>query len=192
MAGEVIEATEQHVFYIDNVGWIPASMIEEGDKVVLQSGDKSTVEKIDKVVHNELITVYNFEVEDFHTYFVSDASVLVHNTASCAEKTYQTYTKTNSKTGEVYSGRTSGKGSPIDNVKKRDAKHHMNKKGFGPAVLDKSSSNKNAIRGREQQLIDKHGGAKSMGGTSGNAVNGISKKNKNRQKYLRAARKEFG
>ena len=67
------------MFYIDGVGWIPASMIEEGDVVVLQSGDKSAVEKIDKVVHNELITVYNFEVEDFHTYFVSDASVLVHN-----------------------------------------------------------------------------------------------------------------
>ncbi|MCC3865688.1 Hint domain-containing protein [Terrisporobacter petrolearius] len=79
VAGEVIEATEQHVFYIDGVGWIPASMIEEGDVVVLQSGDKSAVEKIDKVVHNELIRVYNFEVEDFHTYFVSDASVLVHN-----------------------------------------------------------------------------------------------------------------
>ena len=79
VAGEVIEATEQHVFYIDGVGWIPASMIEEGDVVVLQSGDKSKVEKIDKVVHNELIRVYNFEVEDFHTYFVSDASVLVHN-----------------------------------------------------------------------------------------------------------------
>lgn len=60
VAGEVIEATEQHVFYIDNVGWIPASMIKEGDVVVFQSGDKSTVEKIDKVVHNELITVYNF------------------------------------------------------------------------------------------------------------------------------------
>ena len=85
VAGEVIEATEQHVFYIDNVGGIPASMVEEGDVVVLQSGDKSTVEKIDKVVHNELITVYNFEVEDFHTYFVSDASVLVHNTAPCAK-----------------------------------------------------------------------------------------------------------
>ena len=84
VAGEVIEATEQHVFYIDNVGWIPASMIEEGDVVVLQSGDKSTVEKIDKVVHNEAITVYNFEVEDFHTYFVSDANVLVHN--KCPKK----------------------------------------------------------------------------------------------------------
>jgi len=61
-------------------------MIEEGDVVVLQSGDKSKVEKIDKVVHNELITVYNFEVEDFHTYFVSDASVLVHNDYSGARR----------------------------------------------------------------------------------------------------------
>ncbi|WP_343337956.1 hypothetical protein TPELB_33430 [Terrisporobacter petrolearius] len=97
VAGEVIEATEQHVFYIDGVGWIPASMIEEGDVVVLQSGDKSTVEKIDKVVHNELITVYNFEVEDFHTYFVSDASVLVHNTAPCAKAGEDLYVGSYSK-----------------------------------------------------------------------------------------------
>lgn len=45
--------------------------------------NNTTVEKIDKVVHNELIRVYDFEVEDFHTYFVSDASVLVHNTEGC-------------------------------------------------------------------------------------------------------------
>ncbi|MGL5694612.1 MAG: polymorphic toxin-type HINT domain-containing protein, partial [Peptostreptococcaceae bacterium] len=191
VAGEVIEATEQHVFYIDNVGWIPASMIEEGDTVILQSGEKAKVENIEEVVHNEIIDVYNFEVEDFHTYFVSDANVLVHNNG-CKEKTYQTYTKTNNKTGEVYSGRTSGKGTPSENVRKRDTKHHMSKKGFGSAVLDKSSTNKNAIRGREQQLIDRYGGAKSMGGTSGNAVNGISKKNKKKQIYLDASRKEFG
>ncbi|MEG2868251.1 MAG: polymorphic toxin-type HINT domain-containing protein, partial [Terrisporobacter sp.] len=83
-AGEIIEATEQHVFFIDGVGWIPASMIEEGDVVVLQSGEKAEVESIDKVVQNELIAVYNFEVEDFHTYFVSDANVLVHN--SCTQQ----------------------------------------------------------------------------------------------------------
>ncbi|MEG1411367.1 MAG: polymorphic toxin-type HINT domain-containing protein [Terrisporobacter sp.] len=77
--GEVIEATEQHVFYINNVGWIPANMIEEGDTVVLQSGEKVTVDEIDKVVYDELITVYNFEVEDFHTYFVSNTRILVHN-----------------------------------------------------------------------------------------------------------------
>ena len=79
-------------------------------------------------------------------------------------KTYQTYTKTNPTTGEVYSGRTSGTGTPLENIARRDANHHMNAKGFGPAQLDKSSSNYNAIRGREQQLIDLNGGAKSMGG----------------------------
>lgn len=41
VAGEIIEATEQHVLYIDNVGWIPANMTEEGDVVVLQSGEKA-------------------------------------------------------------------------------------------------------------------------------------------------------
>jgi hypothetical protein len=50
----------------------------------------------------------------------------------------------------------------------------MTDEGFGPAVLDKSSLSKDAIRGREQQLVDAHGGAKSMGGTSGNAINGIN------------------
>ena len=63
-------------------------------------------------------------------------------------KTYQTYTKTNIKTGEVYSGRTSGYGSPSQNVAARDINHHMNSKGFGPAVLDRSSTNAAAIRGR--------------------------------------------
>lgn len=54
-------------------------MIEEGYTVVLQSGEKAIVEDIDKVVYDETIAVYNFEVEDFHTHFVSNASVLVHN-----------------------------------------------------------------------------------------------------------------
>jgi len=79
VAGKIIEATEQHVFYIDNVGWIPANMIEEGYTVVLQSGEKAIVEDINKVVYEEPIIVYNFEVEGFHTYFVSDINVLVHN-----------------------------------------------------------------------------------------------------------------
>jgi hypothetical protein len=42
----------------------------------------------------------------------------------------------------------------------------MNDKGFGPAVLDKSSGNPAAIRGREQQLMDANGGARSSAGTS--------------------------
>ncbi|PHR97586.1 MAG: hypothetical protein COA78_27385 [Blastopirellula sp.] len=107
-------------------------------------------------------------------------------------KTYQSYTKTNKNTGEVYSGRTSGTGTPAQNVKNRDRYHHMNDKGFGPAVLDKSSLNSKAIRGREQIKIEHHGGAKSKGGTSGNAINGIGELNKKMEKYLESAFEEFG
>ena len=62
----------------------------------------------------------------------------------------------------------------------------------GPAKLDKSSPNPNAIRGREQQNINKRGGAKSQGGTSGNKIRGVSPNNKNAKIYEQAAKKEFG
>jgi hypothetical protein len=113
-------------------------------------------------------------------------------TSAIGERTYQTYTKIHPETGEVHSGRTSGTGTPAQNVARRDAGHHMNKKGFGAAKLDRSSSNKAAIRGREQQLIDSHGGARSAGGTSGNAYRGISETNPRRTFYLDEATREFG
>ena len=62
----------------------------------------------------------------------------------------------------------------------------------GPAVLDKTSSDYNAIRGREQLLFEKYGGAKSTGGTSGNAINGIGKNTKKKSIYNNAAIDEFG
>ena len=107
-------------------------------------------------------------------------------------KVYVTYTKVNPKTGEVYSGRASGYGTPEEVVTNRDRNHHMNEKGFEKAKLDRFSTNSDAIRGREQQLIELHGGAKSQGGSSGNAINGVSPTNPNRQRYEDARRKEFG
>lgn len=92
----------------------------------------------------------------------------------------------------MYTGRTSGKGTPLENIAKRDANHHMSKKGFGRATLDKTSSNYFAIRGREQMMIEKHGRAKSQKGTSGNSINGISEKNDKINAYINAAIKEFG
>lgn len=55
-----------------------------------------------------------------------------------------------------------------------------------------SSTSKDAIRGQEQRLIDQYGGAKSSGGTSGNAINGVSPNNPNAEKYINAAKTEFG
>jgi RHS repeat-associated protein len=108
------------------------------------------------------------------------------------QRTFQTYTKTNPQTGEVYSGRASGKGTPLKNVLTRDRNHHMNRSGYGPATLDKSSPNLDAIRGREQYNIQINGGAKSQGGVSGNNINGISPNNSKRYHYINQSIKEFG
>jgi RHS repeat-associated protein len=110
-----------------------------------------------------------------------------------AKKTYQTYFKDpiDPKDG-VYSGKTSGTGTPEDNVRKRDKNHHMNET-HGPARLDQTSSNPDAITGREQQNIDNSGGARSKGGTSGNQRNSVDPNNHERvQRTQQAAKKEFG
>ncbi len=107
-------------------------------------------------------------------------------------KTYQTYTRTNPETGEVYSGRTSGYGTPEQNIARRNANSPLNKQGFDVPYIDRTSTNPAAIRGREQQLIDRFGGAQSQSGTSANKINGISPANPNRQNYLDQTLKEFG
>ncbi|KEZ48577.1 hypothetical protein AZ46_0216830 [Metabacillus indicus LMG 22858] len=184
--GKVIETTDEHPFWVVGEGWIKAKDLVKGD--LLETSDGTTLSIDDIKIVKKHVTVYNFKVKDYHSYFVSDLGVWTHNKCTL---TYQTYTKKNKKTGEVYTGRTSGRGTPLQNVTNRDRNHHMNKEGFGAAVLDKSSKNKNAIRGREQLLIEKNGGAKSKKGKSGNKINGISDNNKKRKTYIKAARKEF-
>jgi RHS repeat-associated protein len=117
---------------------------------------------------------------------------------------YVTYTKTKEAEGRVitYSGRTSGYGrTPQDVVSARDRSHHMDAKGFGPARLDRwvrsvatvnDAVARAAIRGREQMLIEHYGGAQSEGGTSGNAINGISPYNPLRPFYIGTAQMYFG
>jgi RHS repeat-associated protein len=116
---------------------------------------------------------------------------------------YVTYTKTDS-TGNVYSGRSMGTGTPTQIVADRNSGHHMTGKGYGPAVLDQSldatkpyadrhsDPNYQAIRGREQDLIQYHGGAQSEGGTSGNAINGVGPDNPLRTTYMDASKNQFG
>lgn len=116
---------------------------------------------------------------------VSDAEA--KSGRSGGSKTFHTYTKSH-PSGKVYTGRTSGDGKPAKVLQKRDAGHHMNSQGYGPAQLDRTSGNKSAIRGREQQLIDKH----KAEGRSGNAINGISPRNKKRDRYIAESEKEFG
>lgn len=80
--GKEIKATPEHPFWVVNEGWVEAGDLKQGDEVLLYSGEVANVEKIEKEELDKAVKVYNFEVEDWHTYFVSEEDILVHN--SCA------------------------------------------------------------------------------------------------------------
>ena len=77
--GETISATPSHPFYVNKFGWTLAGSLKAGDVLVLSNGELVTVEWVQHEILESPIKVYNFEVEDFHTYFVGESSVLVHN-----------------------------------------------------------------------------------------------------------------
>jgi RHS repeat-associated protein len=113
---------------------------------------------------------------------------------------YVTYVRTNANSGVRYSGRTSGfinVSTPLPGLMRIVAQRNagqplLNAEGFGPGVVDAYSSSKMAIRGREQQLIDYYGGARSMGGTARNMINGISPLNELKPLYMLKSNSEFG
>ncbi|WP_346882347.1 polymorphic toxin-type HINT domain-containing protein [uncultured Algibacter sp.] len=77
---EVIEATHEHPFFIGGK-WLKVDELKVGDSVSLYDGNSIPIKKIE-LVEGEFI-VYNFEVADYHTYYVSKENVLVHNGNPC-------------------------------------------------------------------------------------------------------------
>ena len=56
-----------------------ARELKERDNLLLSDGSKAEIESL-KTEHVEIPeTTYNFEVKDFHTYYVSKEKVLVRN-----------------------------------------------------------------------------------------------------------------
>ena len=93
--GEKITTTEEHPFWVPDVGWVAAKDLHAGS--LLQTKYESWLD-VDKVVkHSDTATVYNFEVEGFHTYFVSDLGLLVHNECKLVRGDNSPYSKINEK-----------------------------------------------------------------------------------------------
>ena len=77
--GETIDTTTNHPFYVEEKGWVAAGDLEFGDTLVTADGDEVEVTEIELERLDEPILVYNLEVEEYHTYFVGNSRVLVHN-----------------------------------------------------------------------------------------------------------------
>ena len=77
--GEEIITTPTHPFWVPQKGWTDAIQLRAGDRLQLLNGEYVIIEQVQHEILEAPVTVYNFEVEDFHTYYVGDTSVLVHN-----------------------------------------------------------------------------------------------------------------
>ena len=77
--GEEIRCTGNHPFYVKGKGYVKAKELTREDKLVLSDGKEVGTEgiRIERLEKPE--TKYNFEVEDFHTYYVTESEILVHN-----------------------------------------------------------------------------------------------------------------
>ena len=76
---EFIQCTETHPFQVKSRGWVNASDLNPGDIVYTKDWNTATVKSVNLLELDEPVEVFNFEVEDCHTYFVGNNCVLVHN-----------------------------------------------------------------------------------------------------------------
>ena len=79
VTGEEIITTIDHPFYVKNQGFIKAGELIVGDELLDVNGNILLVENFDVELTDKPVKVYNFQVEDFHTYHVSGLAILVHN-----------------------------------------------------------------------------------------------------------------
>ena len=122
---EEIKCTGEHPFYVKGKGFIPAKGLKSGDKCLLSTGEDVTIEKVEVETLTEAETTYNFEVADFHTYYVTEKDVLVHNICEMkysdlpedAKYAYDQYSKSGWK-GNV-SGQTTNAGGNWKNIRQQ-------------------------------------------------------------------------
>ncbi len=110
---ETIEVTPTHLLFSKERGWLPAEQLTPGqDSLVDAGGHDVRVRGVASAPGD--VTVYNFEVADYHTYFVGQHSFWAHNTcphgndyhcASCGDD------EDGNLTGPSYSNNPSGDNS---------------------------------------------------------------------------------
>ena len=78
--GEEIISTYDHPYYVNKKGFVSAELLWIGAELVDKNGKVFQVEQIYREkLDDESEKVYNFKVEECHTYFVGSLAILVHN-----------------------------------------------------------------------------------------------------------------
>ncbi|MDE5872644.1 MAG: HINT domain-containing protein, partial [Lachnospiraceae bacterium] len=76
--GEEIISTFDHPYYVKGKGFVNAGDLCIGCELIDNNGNALVIEQIFReTLHDETAKIYNFQVEDYHTYYVGDNGVLV-------------------------------------------------------------------------------------------------------------------
>ncbi|MCB1245497.1 MAG: EndoU domain-containing protein [Verrucomicrobiae bacterium] len=102
-ADEEVTGTGEHPFWVEDLGhFLPMRGLRQGMRLSLaREGGTSIVTGIvsKRRPPGERFTTYNFEVEDFHTYFVGESGVWVHNTGRTCQELFSVYFRFLQKNG---------------------------------------------------------------------------------------------
>ena len=97
--GEKIKTTPEHPFFSPVKGWILACELRVGDILLTVNGKCAVVARIQHEILDAPITVYNFEVEEYHTYYIGETSLLVHNDCVLNKKGVKVDVRTSNEHG---------------------------------------------------------------------------------------------
>ena len=75
---EIIEVTPNHLFKSES-GWKSAEELQIGEGVSNSNGEIKYVEGKKDILYDYTLPIYNLEIEGYHTYFVGQSGILVHN-----------------------------------------------------------------------------------------------------------------
>ncbi len=78
---ENFEVTNNHPFYVLDTGWVDSGNLKQGMKLTSYKNNVFEVKSLTPLDRSPV--TYNFEVADFHTFFVGKSEVWVHNQGSC-------------------------------------------------------------------------------------------------------------
>ncbi|MFC7443080.1 polymorphic toxin-type HINT domain-containing protein [Laceyella putida] len=83
----VIETTDEHPFWVKGRGWVKAKDLKAGDQLEDADGRAVVLDKVERIIKKTI--VYNFSVDKFHTYYVSNLGIFTHNMCGSTTTIYR-------------------------------------------------------------------------------------------------------
>lgn len=114
--GAILETTDEHPLYVGGCGFVKAKEVGIGNSIVTRAGPSAKVTAVQADVRQA--TVYNFTVDEFHTYFVGKDALWAHN-QTCPTPQAQTVNANLNHVDQdfarhMYEGDTPGPNSPYN------------------------------------------------------------------------------